>query len=68
MKKIWRIARNTMCAAGIVMGFCAAGTADFSAAIRTATPETMWRTLFIAAALMLPTLLHEIRKSRRENA
>lgn len=61
MNYLWKIVRPLMAVAGGVLIFGAVGTFDYYVLeLEQAEPASVWTTITIGCALMLPALLHMI--------
>jgi hypothetical protein len=61
MSYLWKIVRPLMFVVGGILIFGAIGTSDYYVLqLGQAEPATVWSTITIGFALMVPTLLHMI--------
>lgn len=62
-RRMWRLLRNTAAVAGVLMVLGAAGTDEFyTNELRTMSPENLEIDLAIGLLLLIPLLIHLLRK------
>ena len=67
MNYLWKIVRTTMAIVGGFMVMGGVGTSDYYVLeLGQAEPSSVWSTIFIGLLLMIPTLIHCIRKEQRQ--
>lgn len=67
MNYLWKIVRTTMTIVGGFMVMGGVSTSDYYVLeLGQAEPSSVWSTIFIGLLLMIPTLIHCIRKEQRQ--
>lgn len=68
MNYLWKIVRPTMAVVGGVLVYCGISTSDYYVMeLGQTEPASVWWTIGIGLGLMLPTLIHAIRKELKVN-
>lgn len=69
MTYLWNWIRNLAAVAGFLMAFLAAGTWDYyTQELQAPMPEWVWSRMIAGIALMIPTVVHLIRKGQKDES
>lgn len=61
--KVWKIFRCLMAVAGVALIYLGASTSDYyTLELRQPEPDYIWVTIVLGIILMLPSVVHAIRK------